>query len=110
MKTSKILSYVCLGALMATCLPIDLLATTDASLLDAQAIGEMDKHTDKIQSFIFGAPMRLIGVLGISGGALKAFLSGDPSPFYRYGGMGLGLIVVPFCIKAIFPVTSMLLP
>lgn len=110
MEKGKLAASVVLGALIASMIPLDLLATT-AGRFDAGTVKEISEHASTIQGFIFGAPMRIAGVLGIGYGGVQSFLTGSPSPLYGYGGVGLASMVLPSFIKVVFPeVSGMLLP
>jgi hypothetical protein len=111
MKKREVISYVCFGAFMAALIPLDLSATTS---FDTTAITNMHEQGSKIQDFIFGVPLRVVGILGIGYAALHGVLTGTPTKVYGYGGMGLASLALPYFVNAIFPVTkevsSMLLP
>lgn len=103
MNRKSILACVCMGLVLATLLPTDLLAETS----DKFGGAEITSKSHDIQKFLFGPPMRLAGVLGGAYGVLQAVLTSAMKPLIVYGGIGMAVNVVPKFIDGVF---SLILP
>lgn len=102
--STKLLAFVVLAIMTATFLPIELFATTT----DFGAAG-FTQQTTKIQNFLFGPAMRLVGVFGLAYGIMQGIATGSVKPFLVGGGICLTVCVMPVFIDAVF-VSGMLLP
>ena len=101
-KTVAILTLICMSA--AFWLPVEVLAQT--ADFGGQGFRE---HSDKIQGFLFGPAMRLAGILGGAYGLIQAIVASTVKPLLVYGGIGLGVNIIPSFIDGVFSVSGMLL-
>lgn len=101
-STIAIFVLVCMSA--ALWVPAEVLAQT--SDFGGQGFRE---HSDKIQGFLFGPAMRLAGILGGAYGLIQAIVASTVKPLLVYGGIGLGVNIIPSFIDGVFSVSGMLL-
>lgn len=85
-------------------MPIDIFAETTDSAFGGNHISS---EATKIGKFLFGAPMRFAGILGGAYGVLQAVLTSSVKPLIVFGGIGMGVNVIPKFIDGVF---SILLP
>lgn len=71
---------------------------------------EIVAQSTKIRDFLFGPTMRVAGVLGGAYGLIQAILSSSLKPLIVFGGIGLGVNIVPKFIDGIYGVSAMMLP
>ena len=103
---SKTILYISLGALISLSLSPELMATTT----DSFGHNAIQTHATNIKNFVFGAPIRIAGVIGGAYGLVQSFLSSSPTPFLTFGGIGLVANIIPTFIDNVVGVSSMLLP
>lgn len=101
-STPVILALICASVFFWV--PSEVLAQT--SDFGAQGFRE---HSDKIQGFLFGPAMRLAGILGGAYGLIQAIVASTVKPLLVYGGIGLGVNIIPKFIDGVFSVSGMLL-
>ena len=101
-NTIIILALICISAVLS--IPGEVLAQT--SDFGGQGFRE---HSDKIQGFLFGPAMRLAGILGGAYGLIQAIVASTVKPLLVYGGIGLGVNIIPSFIDGVFSVSGMLL-
>ena len=93
-------AFICLGVSL---LPNEVFASTkDYGAVDITA------EASKIKDFLFGPMTRFVGVLGGGYGVMMAVLNSSVQPLVTYGGIGLGINLLPKFIDAVF-VSGMLL-
>lgn len=94
--------------ILAIALALSLSAHLFASTTD---FGAQDFLTEanKIKGFLFGPGARIAGVLGGGYGLIQAVLASSIRPLIVYGGIGLGVNLLPKFIDSVF-VSGMLLP
>lgn len=63
---------------------------------------EINNHTAAISDFLFGPVAKITGVLGGAYGLLSAVLTSSIRPLVTFGGIGLGVSVVPKFIESVF--------
>lgn len=68
------------------------------------------EQTTKVQTFLFGPPLRIAGVMGGAYGLIQAILSSSLKPLIVFGGIGLAANIVPKFIDGIYGVSGMMLP
>lgn len=105
MKKSTI--FLGLGIAMGAALIPEALLAAGADAFGAQ---EMNQQANQIKGFLFGAPLKIAGILGGGYGLIQALLSSSPKPLIVYGGIGLACTLVPKFIDGVFSVQGMLLP
>jgi len=102
-RLSWICGCVALG--MGLALGGDLCASTTDVVND-----EFVSHAEKIKNFLFGHGMRYAGVAGGALGLIRCFATNSAKPLLVYGGIGLGVALVPMFIDGVFSVSGALLP
>lgn len=70
---------------------------------------EFLNQSKKIQDFLFGPAMRIAGVLGGAYGLIQAIVTSAVRPLLVYGGIGMGVSLIPKFIDGVF-ISGMLLP
>ena len=68
---------------------------------------ELMEQSDRIQNWIFGAPVRLAGVLAGGYGLFTSIISSSVRPLLMYGAIGLTANVMPKFITSVFNVSGM---
>jgi hypothetical protein len=107
MNRNLMIASTTLGVLiLAMMLPVDLVAETTKEFAGS-AIAEQSK---KIQGFLFGPAMRVAGVMGGAYGLIQAVLTSSVRPLAVYGGIGMGVNVIPKFIDGVYGAAGMLLP
>ena len=71
---------------------------------------EIGEQANKIQSFLFGTPLRMAGIMGGAYGVFQSVVSSSIRPLVAYGGIGLAVNVLPTFINGVFSVSGALLP
>ncbi len=71
---------------------------------------EFIAQSDKIQKFLFGPAMRIVGIIGGAYGLIQAIMSSTVKPLIVYGGLGLGVNLIPTFINNVFNVSGMMVP
>ncbi len=71
---------------------------------------EIVAQTSKVQNFLFGPTMRIVGVIGGAYGLIQAILSSSLKPLMVFGGIGLAVNIIPKFIDGIYGVSGMMLP
>jgi hypothetical protein len=104
MNRKTILACTCVGLGVLCFVPADVFAETTNTAFGGNHISA---EATKIKEFIFGAPMRFAGILGGGYGVLQAVLTSSVKPLIIFGGIGMGINVIPKFIDGVF---SMMLP
>jgi|SaaInlStandDraft_3_1057020.scaffolds.fasta_scaffold31389_1 hypothetical protein len=90
--------------------PEQALATTNGTS-DAEGLKKVGatlaNEANVIKDFLFGAPVKLAGVLGGCYGLLQSVVGSNMRPLILYGGIGLTANMVPKFIDGVF---TLLLP
>jgi hypothetical protein len=68
---------------------------------------EITDHANSISSFLFGPVARVAGVIGGGYGLVTSIITSSIRPLITFGGIGLGVNLVPKFIDTVF---TMLLP
>lgn len=97
------LGVVALAAL--SLVPLELMAETTADFGGAG----FTEEAKKIQGFLFGPTMRLAGVMGGAYGLITAIMSSSVRPLMVYGGIGMGVNLMPKFIDGVFSTSGMLI-
>ncbi len=99
MNKKAILACACVGLAILCMVPADIFAeTTDAAF----GGNYISTEATKIGKFLFGAPMRFAGILGGAYGVLQAVLTSSVKPLIIFGGIGMGVNVIPKFIDGVF--------
>lgn len=97
---------IVLGTLVGLVLPADILASTT----NAFGSNEVVAQADKIRDFLFGPAMRVAGVMGGAYGAYLSIINSSPKPLMMWGGIGLGIGLLPSFVDKVYSVSSVLIP
>lgn len=92
--------------LTSVAIPSLLLASTGNEF----GAAEFTAQADKIQGFIFGPPLKIIGLLSAAGSFVGTLFTSNPRPLLTFGGISLAAGVLPHFIDGVFGVSGMLLP
>lgn len=103
-KRKLMIRTLALGAIAFFVMQGDLSAVETTSKFSSS---DISSHADDISSFIFGPVARVAGVLGGGYGLISAVLSSSVRPLVTFGGIGLGVALVPKFINSVF---TLLLP
>jgi hypothetical protein len=104
MNKKAVLACACIGLVVLSLVPVDIFAETTDSAFGGNHIST---EATKIKSFLFGPPMRFAGIMGGAYGVLQAVLTSSVKPLVIFGGIGLGVNIIPKFIDGVF---SILLP
>jgi hypothetical protein len=104
MNKKTILACACVGLAVLCFIPADTFAETTNTAFGGNHISD---EATKIKGFLFGAPMRFAGILGGAYGVLQAVLTSSVKPLLIFGGIGMGVNVIPKFIDGVF---SIMLP
>ncbi len=104
MRSYLLLACVSLATL-ALFLPSELLANIGTEF-GGKVIQE---QTDKLQAFLFGPILRMVGIFGFVGSFVHGIAKSSFSPILTYGVLCLAIVIVPLFINSIF-VSGMLIP
>ena len=110
MKKMELATYICLGVAFASLMPLELLAKTADAGTFKDAANAISDHADDIQSFLFGSPIRYVGVLGFGYGLIQGVLHNSWATVASYGALCITTIMAPSVIDGIFSTSGMLIP
>lgn len=106
MNKTTILSCLCIGALIGTVAPVELMAKTTHAFNAA-----LNDQATEIQGLVFGPAIKIAGILGAALGIGMSYIKQSFMPFLTFSTIGLvGGGLMPKLIDSVFTVTSMLLP
>lgn len=106
MSKKELLTYVCVGLIVLAIFPLDLSAASSSDF-GADAISS---EGDRMMKFLFGAPMKVAGILGGAYGLVQAILTSNVKPLLTFGGIGLAVNIAPKFIEGVFNARGILLP
>jgi hypothetical protein len=103
MKKTLVYGVAAVAAILL--IPTDMFAQTTADF------GSQDfvTQSDSIKNFLFGPAMRVVGIVGGAVGVINSVLSTSIKPLLVYGGIGLGINLVPKFIDGVFNVSGLLI-
>lgn len=101
-KQLILIALVCMSAVIL--MPQEMMASTDGDLFKGVAV-----QADKIKDFLFGTAMRFTGALGAFYGAIRSIFSNSMTPFLTFGGIGLGVVLMPKFLDGVYGVSGMLI-
>lgn len=93
-------------ALLLGLILTDQLAANTAGIVNDEFI----KQAEGIKSFLFGHGMRYAGIAGGVLGLIRCYATNSAKPLLVYGGIGLGVGLLPTFIDGMFSVSGMLIP
>lgn len=70
---------------------------------------EFINQSNKIKGFLFGPALRVAGVMGGAYGVMQSIMTSTARPLIAYGGIGLGVNVMPKFIDGVFSVSGMVI-
>ncbi len=93
------------GIAILSCFPLEVFATVSSDF----AGQELMEQSERIQNWIFGAPVRLAGVMAGGYGLFNSIITSSIRPLLMYGAIGLTANVLPSFISSVFNVSGIMI-
>ena len=104
MKIKPIIIAALIVGVASVCLPSEMMGVENTTKFSST---EITQHANDLSTFLFGPVAKVAGVLGGAYGLISAILSSNIRPLITFGGIGLGVALVPKFINSVF---TLLLP